>query len=80
MRSADYAELGRLRKVLKLLKVVPSGATAEKNRKIGMWLAARTEHERERLARAVGVEVPSKDAWALLVEVVRDRPGIEDGP
>jgi len=73
-----FADAARAKKVSRMLPFVPFGTDAAQVHEIADRMAAWKQADRDELARAAGVNVPSPTTWNALVAALREREPAED--
>jgi hypothetical protein len=65
-----YESLARLRKVLRILAVLPPVASPVERSALCLLLGTMSAHERVLIAAAAGVNPPSETTWALVLQTI----------
>jgi hypothetical protein len=65
--------LARALKVVRIVDLVPKGATRAENEALAAVLASWDQADRDRFAAVAGARTPSEESWRLVVDVVRGR-------
>lgn len=73
MTASPFEEAGRARKVMAILKVVPTGDSSTENGIVADFLAGLSVPERAVFAKLAKVRSPSDETWRLVIEAVRAR-------
>lgn len=68
-----FERLGRMRKVAKILTVIPPGESTKANEAAALLLKSASEIQRAGICARAGVNPASALTWAAVVSAVRDR-------